>query len=116
MTPVIFSLDNSVFRSFALCSGILGGKLLLNSLWTSYNRGQQNAHSTPEDCAYFGDADSKVDSSNPVVERTRRMHLNDLENCTPFFLLGLLYVSTEPDESEAKLLFRVSYKSNDFSY
>jgi len=100
-----FTLDNPIFCSFALCSAFLGGKLVLNSAWTSFNRLTRQVMSAPEDIKAFG---GKVTFQDERVERLRRMHQNDLENYVPFFLLGLLYVSTNPDEFEAWLLFRVS--------
>jgi hypothetical protein len=39
-----------------------------------------------------------------------RMHLNDLENMTPFFFLGLAYAMSNPDHNEAKIVFGVSRK------
>ncbi len=42
------------------------------------------------------------------IELLLRMHLNDLENYTPFFILSLLYVATRPSLDEANLLFRVT--------
>jgi len=104
MAPVLFTVDNAVFRSFAVCSAILGGKLVVNSLWTTYRRVTKKVHSSPEDIKAFG---GYITCEDEDVERIRRMHQNDLENFLPFFLLGTLYVSTEPDEWEAKILFRV---------
>ncbi len=36
-----------------------------------------------------------------------RMHQNDIENYSAFFMLGLLYVGTRPSLWEANMLFRV---------
>ncbi len=36
-----------------------------------------------------------------------RMHLHDLENYSPFFILALLYISVDPDPKEADILFKV---------
>jgi glutathione S-transferase len=41
------------------------------------------------------------------VERIRRAHLNDLENLVPFFLIGLMFIFTEPNEIFAAWLFRI---------
>ncbi len=38
-----------------------------------------------------------------------RMHLHDLENYSPFFILALLYISVDPDPKEADILFKVLY-------
>ena len=36
---------------------------------------------------------------NEYVERSRRMHANDVENIPLFLVTGLLYVCTAPSES-----------------
>jgi glutathione S-transferase len=41
------------------------------------------------------------------VERVRRAHRNDLENILPFFVVGFLYVLTNPGQFLAINLFRV---------
>ena len=55
---------------------------------------------TQEDCDAFGNQEDSSDAPKPtdddeVVERVRRMHLNDLENATPFFFLGLAYAMSK---------------------
>jgi len=42
---------------------------------------------------------------HPDVERSRRMHRNDLENIPAFLACGLLFVTTEPPLWVAVLLF-----------
>lgn len=49
----------------------------------------------------------KVKYDDPDVERVRRAHLNDLENIPAFWVLGALYVTTNPAASLATMLFRV---------
>lgn len=48
----------------------------------------------------------KVKFGDEEVERVRRAHRNDLENVLPFFVIGLLYVLTNPAENLAINLFR----------
>lgn len=48
----------------------------------------------------------KVKFDDPNVERVRRAHRNDLENIVPFFVIGLLYVLTNPSAFLAINLFR----------
>ena len=54
---------------------------------------------TQEDCdvatTWFGSDVPKPTDDDEVVERVRRMHLNDLENFTPFFFLGLAYAMSK---------------------
>ena len=44
---------------------------------------------------WFGSDVPKPTDDDEVVERVRRMHLNDLENYTPFFFLGLAYAMSK---------------------
>lgn len=58
----------------------------------------------PEDAVT--DKKSKVSYVNERVERVRRCHQNDIENIAPFFILGALYVTTNPAYGFALNLFR----------
>jgi uncharacterized MAPEG superfamily protein len=44
---------------------------------------------------------------NDYVERSRRIHRNDLENILPFLACGLLYVATGPSVVLANIMFFV---------
>lgn len=44
--------------------------------------------------------------NDPDVERVRRAHQNDLENVLPFFIMGFLYMFTNPSVMLATNLFR----------
>lgn len=58
----------------------------------------------PEDAV---SSKAKVKFDDVDVERVRRAHLNDLENLVPFFIIGLLYVLTNPSQFLAVTLYRV---------
>jgi len=88
----------------------LGCKLVLNSVVTSLTRGAKKAYSSSEDCKAFGGAE-KPNTNDETVERIRRMHQNDIENYVPFFLLSTLYVLSDPNLTEAKILIWVSAAS-----
>ena len=50
MAPsMLFGLDNPVFHSFAVCAGVLGAKLALNSAWTVWNRTQRKVTNVPHE-------------------------------------------------------------------
>nr|APH81357.1 microsomal GST 1 [Tigriopus kingsejongensis] len=100
MGPSLFSLDNGVFKTVALTTGLLGVKLILNSEFTVLNRIQRKVFSTPEDIVAFGG--NEIKTNDEVVERIRRMHLNDIENFVPFCLLSNMYVATDPSDTEVK--------------
>lgn len=48
----------------------------------------------------------KIKTGDEEVERVRRAHRNDLENVLPFFVVGLLYLLTNPGEFLAVNLIR----------
>nr|ACE81248.1 microsomal glutathione S-transferase 1 [Tigriopus japonicus] len=100
MAPSFFNLDNDVFKTVALTTGLLGAKLILNSEMTVLNRIQRKVFSTPEDIDAFGG--TGVITNDPVVERIRRMHLNDIEAFVPFCMLSNMYVATDPSLKEIR--------------
>lgn len=48
----------------------------------------------------------KVKFGDEDVERVRRAHRNDLENILPFFVIGFLFILTNPAANVAINLFR----------
>ncbi|XP_047033528.1 uncharacterized protein LOC124640008 [Helicoverpa zea] len=102
---VAITLTNPVVQSYMLYSAILAFKLMLLSPMTGAMRGLRRVFANPEDAQLL--KDSKVKLDDPVIERIRRAHLNDLENIPAFWVLGALYVTTGPVAAWATLLFRV---------
>ncbi|BFZ20249.1 hypothetical protein BsWGS_23288 [Bradybaena similaris] len=103
---VLLALENPVFRNFLGYATLVLAKTVAMSVITSFYRMTRKVFINPEDTAKFGKKLALV-SNDPVVERVRRVHLNDLENVVPFVLLGLLYVSTGPSLQAANLHFRI---------
>nr|ADF45336.1 microsomal glutathione-s-transferase [Azumapecten farreri] len=103
------SFDNPLFKQFAFYSGVVIVKTMSMSVLTALNRIRKSVYANPEDCAIGKamDKECKPTLSDPTVERIRRCHLNDLENVIPFFLIGLLYVSSGPDPATALMYFRI---------
>ncbi|XP_004536911.1 microsomal glutathione S-transferase 1 [Ceratitis capitata] len=97
------SLDNEVFKTYVFWSAVLVLKLLSMSLLTAMQRFKTKTFANPEDLL---DKRLKVKFDNPDVERVRRAHRNDLENIIPFFVIGFLYVLTDPIPGLAINLFR----------
>ena len=100
----IIPLNNPVVQSYILYSAILALKLLSLSTLTGIVRLSRGVFANPEDAKGLR---GKVKLDDPAVERTRRAHLNDLENIPAFWILGALYVTTGPAAAWATLLFRV---------
>ncbi|XP_052864042.1 microsomal glutathione S-transferase 1-like isoform X3 [Anopheles cruzii] len=80
--------------------------MLLMTPFTSITRVRKMAFANPEDTnAISRKLKPKLD--DPDVERVRRAHLNDLENILPFFVVGFLYLLTDPVPFLAINLFRL---------
>lgn len=59
-----------------------------------------------EDLAFDTSKKAQLKTDDPDVERVRRAHLNDLENCLPWFIMTLIYLTTNPQVAFAKVLIR----------
>jgi len=105
MTLVYEKLDteNPVFMAYCTYAGILVIKLVSMSFLTGMNRFRKGVVANPEDAG----SNAQVKFDDPDVERVRRAHLNDLENLTPFFIIGFLYVLTDPNVMLATMLYRI---------
>ncbi|XP_066954720.1 microsomal glutathione S-transferase 1-like [Macrobrachium rosenbergii] len=100
-----WSLDNPVFANYVFFSGVLALKVLLMSCLTAYYRVTKRVFFNQEDAKVMGVKELRL--NDPDVERVRRAHQNDIENIPVFWILGLLYILTDPSESVSKMLFRV---------
>ncbi|KAI8438297.1 hypothetical protein MSG28_010870 [Choristoneura fumiferana] len=103
-TRMALSLQSPVVQSYIVYSAILTLKLILLSALTGITRMVRRSFANPEDAVMF--PKGKVTMNDPVVERIRRAHLNDLENIPAFWILGALYLTTNPAAAWATLLFR----------
>ncbi|XP_071499888.1 microsomal glutathione S-transferase 1-like [Diadema antillarum] len=85
-------METKELAYFVTYAAIVLLKMVVMSPITGYNRMTRNVFANAEDAAaHMKVPDKKVTLNDPVVERVRRCHLNDLENIVPFFGLGLLY-------------------------
>ncbi|XP_035913941.1 microsomal glutathione S-transferase 1-like isoform X2 [Anopheles stephensi] len=105
MTSVFDSIDAEVFQTYLFWSSVLVMKMLLMSPLTSLTRVRKMAFANPEDASAVSKK-LKPKLDDPDVERVRRAHLNDLENILPFFVIGFLYLLTNPAPFLAINLFR----------
>lgn len=88
-------MANPAFRTYALCSAILGVKMLLSAVYTGTRRQKTQGFINAEDAATFGQpgATAGIEEA-PAVAHALRIQRNDLENLPLFFAVGLLYVLT----------------------
>lgn len=103
-----FTLENPVFWTYCVASAIMVLKLMGQGWMTVLRMLKTSAgYASPED------AKAGLINPNPrpgqldlndYVERSRRMHRNDLENIPAFFAAGLLFVAVDPPLLLAQVL------------
>ncbi|XP_063703013.1 microsomal glutathione S-transferase 1-like isoform X2 [Culicoides brevitarsis] len=100
----LLNFKNPVFTTYLFWTGVLVLKLFFMVILTARQRYTKGVFANPEDAAT---KKGKVKFDDEDVERVRRAHLNDLENLVPFFIIGLLYVLTNPSHFLAMMLYRM---------
>ncbi len=86
-------LDNPAFRTYALCSAILGIKMLASAVYTGTRRQKVSGFINAEDAERFGGAGAvALAQEAPEVAHALRIQRNDGENIPLFFAIGLIYV------------------------
>ena len=86
---------NPAFRSYALCSALLGLKMLLSAVYTGSRRQKHHGYVNAEDARVFGGpGDGAAVEEAPAVAHALRIQRNDLEAIPIFFAVGLVYVLT----------------------
>lgn len=94
------SLSNPVFATYAICAA-LGVLKIMGQGWMTVYRLMKvgGGYASPEDLRP-GLINRKPDPAqlevNDYVDRSRRMHRNDLENIPGFLVAGLLFVLVAP--------------------
>jgi glutathione S-transferase len=106
-----YSLGNPIFVSYLIAASIMILKLMAQGWMTVFRMirsdagllnpedllpGPANRHPRPEQL-----------TRNEYVDRSRRMHRNDIENIPAFLACGLLYVAIGPSPIAANALFSV---------
>ncbi|XP_035783123.1 microsomal glutathione S-transferase 1-like isoform X1 [Anopheles albimanus] len=99
-------INPDAYRAYVFWSCVLLVKLSLMPLLTAINRFRKQAFANPEDSAAIS-RKLKPKFDDPDVERVRRAHRNDLENILPFFVIGFLYLLTNPAPTLAINLYRL---------
>jgi glutathione S-transferase len=107
----LLTLDNMVFRYYAIAATLMIVKLMSQAWITVFRMIKVNAgFRYPEDARKsLANPRPRPDQllPNEYVERSRRMHENDVENIPPFLIAGLLYVCTASGTAVALGLFSV---------
>lgn len=96
-------LESPVLQLFGLTYMILVLKMVAVGWSTSFFRIRDKHFATPEDYRLQGLTPKTA--VNEDVERTRRVHRNDLENILPYFGVGLFYALTNPSITSARICF-----------
>lgn len=107
MTP--FALQNPVFAAYAVAAALMVLEIMGQGWMTVVLMLRRDAGlASPEDLRpgpINRNPRPEQLAPDPVVERSRRMHRNDLENIPAFLAAGLIYVAVEPPVLLAQVLF-----------
>jgi glutathione S-transferase len=87
---------------FALCCVLLFAKMFAISLVQGWHRIGRQRFVNPEDAGFVGRTPATEEL--PQVERAARAWRNDLENITPFFALGMVYLMTGASPDAAPVI------------
>ncbi|CAL4120942.1 unnamed protein product [Meganyctiphanes norvegica] len=99
-----WNVNNPVFANFLLYAGVLAIKMIAMGTITAYYRIKKSVFANPEDAEILK---KEPKFNDPDVERVRRAHQNDCENLPIFWILGLLFVHTDPSPTVAMYLYRI---------
>lgn len=107
---MMLTTDNPTFVAYGIAAAIMVIKIMGQG-WMTVLRMRQSAWSG---LASAEDLRPGLINANPrpaqlepneAVERSRRMHRNDLENIPAFLAIGLLFVAIDPPHVAALVLF-----------
>jgi len=96
----LFSLENPVFATYAIAAALMVLKMMGQGWMTVWRMMRsRSGFASPEDLRpgkLNPDPRPGQVDVNDYVDRSRRMHRNDLENVLPFLAIGAVYVATAP--------------------
>jgi uncharacterized membrane protein YecN with MAPEG domain len=106
---ILLNLENPVFATYMVAAALMVLKVMLQGWMTVARMMKVNAGwASPEDLRK-GPINRAPDPSqlapNEYVDRSRRLHRNDLENIPAFWVAGLLFTATDPALWLAQALF-----------
>ena len=103
-----YSMENPVFVTYVIAAAIMVLKVMGQGWMTVYRMAKSEAGLlNPEDLIpgpFNRNPTPEQLQPNDYVERSRRMHLNDLENIPGFLAAGLLFVAADPSFLLASIL------------
>ena len=95
-----FNMENPVFVTYVIASAIMVLKIMSQGWMTVYRMLKSDSGmASPEDIQVgLINRDPRAEQLEPndYVDRSRRMHRNDLENIPAFLACGLLFVAVAP--------------------
>jgi glutathione S-transferase len=104
----LLNMENPIFEVYAIAAAIMVMKVMLQGWMTVYRMLNSNSGlASPEDLQkglINKDPNPEQLEVNDYVDRSRRMHRNDLENILAFLAAGLLFVAADPDLWVAQVL------------
>lgn len=104
----LLTTENPVFLAYVTSSALMVLKVMLQGWMTVYRMVKSNSGlASPEDIQ-VGLINKNPSAAqlevNDYVDRSRRMHRNDLENIPAFWAVGLLFVAVDPAVWVARVL------------
>lgn len=105
---MLLSMENPVFVTYMIAASIMVLKIMGQGWMTVFRMLKiESGFVTPEDLnpgMINRDPRPEQLQLNEFVDRSRRMHRNDLENIPAFLACGLLFVATDPSQLFASIL------------
>lgn len=105
----LLNLDNPVFAAYVIAATLMVLKVMMQGWMTVARMMKVNAGwASPEDLRkglINREPDPSQLAPNDYVDRSRRLHRNDLENIPAFLAAGLLFTATDPALWLAQVLF-----------
>jgi glutathione S-transferase len=96
----LLTVENPVFVTYAIAVALMVLKVMLQGWMTVYRMLKSNSGlASPEDLqvGMINKAPNPAQLEvNDYVDRSRRMHRNDLENIPAFWAAGLVFVAADP--------------------
>jgi glutathione S-transferase len=107
----LLTFDNPVFGYYAVAAALMIIKMMSQGWITVFRMIKVNGGYRYQEDARRSPANPRPSPEqllpNEYVERSRRMHGNDVENIPLFLVTGLLYVCTAPSNIAALVVFTV---------
>lgn len=104
----LLTMDNPVFVTFMIAASLMSLKIMGQGWMTVFRMLRSDSGlASPEDLQtglINRNPRAEQLELNDYVDRSRRMHRNDLENIPAFLAVGLLFVITEPSLLLANIL------------